>query len=137
MVVCALGSAAKVLPGPAAHRRVERYAELVTRGSWTSTCGWFQVPVCPRDLGEAEGSSRRQYCAGVVDYDAVRAAALPEFAAAIGCVRLTRAQTPWPEQPLRHSRTEQSAPMNPSWQAHSPVAATQSPLSEHRLGHSI
>ena len=35
----------------------------------------------------------RQYCVGVVDYDAVRAAALPEFAAALADIRSSKARS--------------------------------------------
>merc|ERR1719420_74142 len=44
-------------------------------------------------LIDASGDAQNwQYCAGVIDYDAVRAAALPEFAAAIADIRASKAR---------------------------------------------
>merc|ERR1719456_794834 len=48
--------------------------------------------LAPQLIDASSDTQNWQYCAGVVDYDAVRAAALPEFAAAITDIRGSKAR---------------------------------------------
>lgn len=63
--------------------------------SLASPDGSVGLPWCylaPQLIDASSDSQNWQYCVGVVDYDAVRAAALPEFAAALADIRSSKAR---------------------------------------------
>merc|ERR1719263_1568786 len=80
------------LCAPASAQDEQTFAGCSSMASPDGSVGRPWCYLAPQLIDASGDAQNWQYCAGVIDYDAVRGAALPEFAAAIADIRASKAR---------------------------------------------